>query len=253
MNRSSLIAPVLTAAVTALTLLGCAPSGSQSADGPPPLFVQLHLQIKPGELQGFEEARQRAIDYRTAEGYPWNEFVTISETNVARITTPLPNGWADMEAQREWFNARPGGGGSGMPDTVSRIRREILEPMPGLFYEPEVPRVTQGQAGWTHEVKVYTRPGTRQRAQESIGAPSAALRAAGSDQPRFVARTVVGGRSSSYSVFYPAVDATDYYGNREALQSIIRGALRDGPGDIVVRTERTNWINRPDLGYSSGN
>ena len=168
MSRFFLLS-VLSVAVAA-TSLGCAPSTSQGDAEPPPLAVQLLLQIKGGELPAFEEARRRAVAYREAEGYPWNEFVSISENNIARITTPLPNGWADMAAQREWFNTR-GGGNSGMADTISRIRREILEPLPELGYEPETPRVAQGEAGWFHEIKIYTHPGTRELAQESLRAP----------------------------------------------------------------------------------
>ncbi|GEM_PF-6150275 len=239
------------ALLTSVALIGCSPDGAQTNEGQTQgLYLSMYMQIKPGEVSAWEEARQRAIEYRESEDYPWNETVWISETNVARIGIALPNGWSDMAARTEWFDARPGGGNSGIPDTVNRFWREISAPMPELFYRPDNPRVAQGEGMFTHQIKIYARPGTRQAAMESMAGVSAALRAAGSDQPRFVARTVLGGSGNAYSVFYPALDAADYYEHREENRSVIQGALSGN--SFSVRTERTNWRSRPDLNYSAG-
>ena len=235
--------------LASVALISCSSNGAQTSGEETPLFLTTYMQIKPGEVSAWEAARQRSIEYRESENYPWNEFVSIGETNIARIVTQLPNGWSDMAARGEWFNARSGGGGSGMRDTVNGFWREIGEPMPDLFYQPDNPRVAQGEGMFTHQIKIYARPGTRQAARESMAGVSAALRAAGSDQPRFVARTVVGS-GPAYTVFYPALDAADYYEHREENRSVIQGALSGN--SFSVRTEHTNWRARPDLSYSTG-
>ncbi len=237
------------ALLTSVALIGCSSNGAQTSEGQTPLFLTTYMQIKPGEVSAWEAARQRTIECRESENYPWTEFVSIGETNIARIVTRLPNGWSDMAARSEWFNARSGSCGSGMPDTVNGFWREINEPLPELAYQPDNPRFAQGEGMFTHQIKIYARLGTRQAARESMAGVSAALRAAGSDQPRFVGRTVVGS-GPAYTVFYPALDAADYYEHREENRSVIQGALSGN--SFSVRTERTNWQRRPDLGYSAG-
>ena len=242
--RRTLLLAVLSFTVSALT----APIASAQPAPNGPLSARFYLQLKPGELPAFEEARMRAIEHRRENGFRWNEFVVISENNVVRITAQLPNGWSDVAAQREWFASNPGN--SGMADTAARIWNDISQSRPELSHQPDNPRVAQGDFGFIRELRVYMNPGQGSAVIEFTEAIRDAFQAAGSDQPRFVASGVVGGRGPSISVFYPARDAADYYTNRESLQPIFDSVRSQRTPGAVQRTETINWTRRRDLDFS---
>ena len=206
----------------------------------------------PGQLPAFEAARARQIEHRREHDYPWNEFVSINENNLVRIGVVLDNGWVDMGARSAWFQEVPRGN-SGMRDVVEFVGTEIGQPLPEDAYQPENPRVAQGEAGFIREVRIFPNPGSGNGVRELMGEVSEAFRENGSDQPRFVSRNIVGGGSFSLSVFYPAKDVSDYYAASEALQPIFDRLLPDRPAGEVRRIENTNWTTRSDLSYTPSN
>tara|TARA_Y100000588_G_scaffold299027_1_gene320242 strand:- start:1286 stop:2029 length:744 start_codon:yes stop_codon:yes gene_type:complete len=243
MNRVLLVT-ALSGLLAVLAIFG---TSAQNAGGDP-FFYNVAMQVKPGQLQAFEEARGRWVAHRQEHGYPWRENVAITaENNIVRISTRLDNGWDDVAARREWVQNTPRAN-SGMAATVDFLGSEIGQGLPELSYIPENPRFTgPEEVGFVRELRILPHPGAGAAVRQFLADLRDAQAEADSDQPRFVGRTLIGRDTFGFGVLTPARDIGDSYAAREALQPII-SSLSGLQGNIR-RFRVIHWIPRPDLSY----
>tara|TARA_Y100000588_G_scaffold299027_1_gene320241 strand:- start:419 stop:1156 length:738 start_codon:yes stop_codon:yes gene_type:complete len=237
-------------ALTGLVLgVGFSHAAAQAPAGALSHTMYMQLGPGPGQLQAFEEARGRAIEHRREHGFAWNEFVAIDENNIVRISTTLPNGWADLAARRAWFLDTPRSN-SGVFEVAGVLGTEIGEFLPEFSYQPENPRVAQGEGGFVREIRVYPSPGSFNQIQEFMSGFRQAMIDMDSDQNRGVARNIVGDGGFSLSVYYPATDPADYHAARQALLPIFDGLPS---ASIFQRIQNINWTPRQDLNFTVDN
>ena len=209
----------------------------------------IYMQLGPGQLQAFAEARSRAVEHRREHDFAWNEFVAIDENNIVRISTTLPNGWSDLAARRAWFLDTPRSN-SGVFEVAGVLGTEIGEFLPQFSYQPENPRVAPGQGGFVREIRVYPGPGSFNQLREFMTGFRQAMIDMDSDQSRGVARNIVGDGGFSMSVYYPATDPADYHTARQTLLPIFEGLPS---ASIFQRIQNINWTPRQDLGFTVDN
>jgi len=245
MRRTSTIVAIA-GLIAASTLLGACTQESATV----PLSLKMYIQLSPGQLPAFEEARARSIEHRTNNNYPWTEYVAITENNVVRIWVNLDNGWEDVAARRAWFQDNPVGAAGASPlGGGDLLGTEISEALPEYSYVPDNPRVPAGEVEFIREARVFPSPGNGAGVQETMGAIRDALQEAGSDQTRYVTRNLIGRGAFSFSVHYMASDAADYYASRQAMQPIFDRIQARGNGN-ARRIRNINWISRDDLHYT---
>lgn len=235
-------------------LSACAGAGG---DGPPldqPRFVTLYEYLEPGSRQTWEQNRQQRLEFLAANGYPFNEIVSVS-TNVIRINTQLPNGYLDMVARQQWFQNN-GGFDRSENTAVSYRERTVSRPMQNLWYVPENPRVDFGEAAVTHELRIYIKSGAFQRFQDVQQQMNIVLADHNISGARFAAFTPGGNGGSHFSIFFPAESRSDYYRSRaEDLDTMGEDwqAMVDEIRPHIRKFENIDWTRRSDLDFNASN
>ena len=240
--------------VVGLGVSGCAGAADDVPATDQAQFVTLYEHLEPGSRQVWQQYRQERLEFLSANGYPFNEFVSVSN-NVARTITQLPNGYFDMAARQQWFQSH-GGFDQSENTGVAYRERTISRPMENLWYVPENPRVDIGEAAVTHELRIYTKSGAFQRFQDVQQQLNTVLADHDISGARFAAFTPGGNGGSHFSIFFPAESRSDYYRTRaEDLDTMGEDwqAVVDEIRPHIRKFENIDWTRRSDLDFNASN